>query len=168
MSFVFDPSKYEDMDFPIIPEGDHRIRIEDVTEKTFRSGNDGYELVLSVSGHNSRLWHYLSINNADFDATNKRFGDFFNSFGITDYRLEHYKSWVGKVGAGKVSHEEYEGEKRAKVRYFISRARQDKLPPWKEPGTGFAATSGTAATSAPAPASVPFAELPDDGDLPFN
>ena len=64
------------------------------------------------------------------------------------------QSWVGKVGAGKVKHEDYNGNTNAKVAYFISKDRQDRLPAWQEPNK---ASSGF----------VESADL-NDLDLPFN
>ena len=141
-NWVFDHSMYEEQDFAIIPVGDHRVRIDDVMEKTFSSGNEGYEITLAVNGYNSKLWSYLVLDRNDPKKTNQRIGDFFNSFGITDRNLGNGKQWVGKVGAARVKHEEFNGNMSAKVAYFINRKKQDALEPWKgngavAPATGF-------------------------------
>ena len=128
MAWIFNANEYEEKSFSIIPEGDHRVRIADVEEKTFRSGNDGYEMTLEVSGHSSKLWFYLVLDNNDTKKTNQRIGDFFKSFGIADPDLSHYRSWVGKVGAVKVYHEDYNGNTSAKVRFCINKNAQEKLP----------------------------------------
>ena len=128
MAWIFNANEYEEKSFSIIPEGDHRVRIADVEEKTFRSGNDGYEMTLEVSGHSSKLWFYLVLDSNDTKKTNQRIGDFFNSFGITDPDMSHYRSWVGKVGAVKVYHEDYNGSTSAKVRFCINKKTQEKLP----------------------------------------
>lgn len=134
--FTFNPADYEESNFEIIPAGDHRARINEVTEKTFKSGNTGFEITLDISGYGSKLWLYLVIDSSDTKKTNQRFGDFFNSFGITDYNLAKCQAWRGKLGAVRVKHEEYNGEQRAKAAFCISRAKQDKLPAWKENGNG--------------------------------
>lgn len=131
MAWIFNPNEFEAQDFSIVPVGDHRVRIADVVEKTFNSGNSGYEVTLSVSGHNSKLWHYLVIDPSDSKKTNQRIGTFFESFGITDYDTSHYRGWVGKVGAVRVRHEEYNGSTSAKVAFCLSRKNQEKLPPAK-------------------------------------
>jgi hypothetical protein len=153
----FDPNQYEEKEgFSIIPVGDHRVRIEDVISKQSKSGRDMFEITLAVSGHSSRLWYYLVLDPADPKKTNQRIGDFFNSFGITDYNMANYIRWKGKVGAVRVVHEEYNGEQQAKVRFCLNRKNQDKLPPAK-----FASAETAIATN--------FDPVVDEDDaLPFE
>lgn len=150
----FDPSQYNERDFAIIPAGDHRVRISEVVEKTFNSGNNGFEITLDVNGHNSKLWFYLVLDQRNPQQTNQRIGEFFNSFGISNTMLGSGKQWVGAVGAVRVKHEEYNGSQQAKVAYCIARSRQDKLAPWN--GNNAAPT-----TAAP---SMSF----NANDLPFG
>ena len=140
-NWTFDVTHYEEQDFQIIPVGDHRVRISDVVEKVSKNGNDMFEITLEVSGYSSRLWYYLVLDRTDVKKTNQRIGEFFNSFGITDNNLGNGKQWIGKVGAVKVKHEEYNGSMTAKVAFVISRKNQDKLPPAKFSG-GAAPTAG--------------------------
>jgi hypothetical protein len=149
----FDPSQYNERDFAIIPAGDHRVRISEVVEKTFNSGNNGFEITLDVNGHNSKLWFYLVLDQRNPQQTNQRIGEFFNSFGISNTMLGSGKQWVGAVGAVRVKHEEYNGSQQAKVAYCIARSRQDKLAPWQ----------GNANTSSAAP-NMSF----NASDLPFG
>ena len=151
----FDPNMYQENDFTIIPAGDHRVRIIDVMERTFNSGNEGYEITLAVNGHNSKLWFYLVLDASDPKKTNQRIGDFFNSFGITDHSMGSGKQWIGKVGAVRVKHEEYNNAMSAKVAYVLNRKNQDKLAPWKNP-----------AGAAPTPA-APVAPVINESELPF-
>jgi len=111
-----------------------------------------YEITFEVSGHNSKLWFYLVLDQNDPKKTNQRIGDFFNSFGITTPAMGTGKQWIGKVGAVRVKHEEYNNNMSAKVAYCINRKNQDKLPPAK--------FSGAAVTPAPM---APIA----DEELPF-
>ena len=154
--WTYDPSQYKESNFSIIPVGDYRARIEDVVERKFSSGNDGYEITLAISGYNSRLWFYLVLDASNPTQTNQRIGDFFDSFGITNYAMGSGKQWIGAVGAVRVKHEVYNGDNRAKVAYCIARSRQDKLPPWQ----------GNTATAAPQAAPVSQVEIP--ADLPFE
>lgn len=155
----FDPSQYEEKEgFSIIPAGDHRVRIEDVISKKSKNGRDMFEITLAVSNHSSRLWYYLVLDPADPKKTNQRIGDFFNSFGITDFNMANYPRWKGKVGAVRVVHEEYNGENQAKVRFCLNRKNQDKLPPAK--------FASVAAAAAPTNNYAPITT--EDDELPFN
>lgn len=147
----YNPNHYEERDFSIIPEGNYRVRISDVTEKIFSSGNEGYEIVLEVAGHSSKLWYRLVLNRQNEKQTNQNLGAFFNSFGITNTQLGNGKQWIGKVGGVRVKHEPYNGNMNAKVHYLISRSKQDELPAWQDKGT-------------PAPQPIVI----NDDDLPFN
>ena len=130
-NWTFNAQDYTETEFSIIPAGDHRVRISDVEEKVSSKGNEMYEITLAVNGHNSKLWFYLVLDQNDPKKTNQRIGDFFNSFGITTSAMGSGKQWVGKTGAVRVKHEEYNGNMSAKVAYVISRKNQDKLEPWK-------------------------------------
>lgn len=157
-NWTYDPSQYEEKNFQIIPVGDYRARIADVVEKTFNSGNQGYEITLDINGHNGKLWFYLVLDPANPQQTNQRIGDFFNSFGITNPAMGTGKQWIGSVGAVRVKHEEYNGNMNAKVAYCINRSRQDKLPAWKQNG---------AAPVAQAPSNE-FMNVEVPGELPFE
>ena len=156
MAWIFNPNEYEAKEFTIIPAGDHRVRISNVEGKTFKSGNNGFEITLEVSGHGGSLWFYLVLDPADTKKTNQRIGTFFESFGITDYDLSHYRNWIGKVGGVRVKHEEYNGSQSAKVAFCLSRKNQDKLPP-----ANFSGEIATATTN-----NAPIVEVGED-DLPF-
>lgn len=152
INWTFNPSEYKESSFGIVPVGDHRVRIEDVAFKTFKSGNDGFEITLAVAGHSSKLWHYLVLKHDDPQKTNQSIGAFFDSFGITDYDLSHFRGWIGKVGAVRVKHESYQGNVSAKVAFCLSKKTQEKLD--------LAQFSGAAATAAVSPVVV-------DSELPF-
>ena len=156
MAWIFNPNEYEAKEFSIIPAGDHRVRISEVEGKTFKSGNNGFEITLEVSGHGGSLWFYLVLDPADTKKTNQRIGTFFESFGITDPDLSHYRNWIGKVGGVRVKHEEYNGSQSAKVAFCLSRKNQDKLPPAKFSGEVATVTTNNA----------PMIEVGED-DLPF-
>lgn len=153
-NWTFDPSQYEERHFEVIPIGDYRARVADVQEKTFKSGNSGYEITMEINGYNSKLWMYLVLDPNNVAQTNQRIGDFFNSFGITNPAMGTGKQWIGAAGAVRVKHEQYNGENQAKIAYCIARNRQDKLAPWK---------SAAQAVAAPVQVQV---EIPDE--LPFE
>ena len=154
INWNYDPSQYEEKSFEIIPVGDYRARIADVEVKTFKSGNQGYEITLDINGYNSKMWFYLVLDASNPAQTNQRIGDFFNSFGITNPAMGTGKQWIGTVGAVRIKHEQYEGKTSAKVAYCIARNRQEKLAPWQN--------TGAATAKAPAMEEI---TVPDD--LPF-
>ena len=116
----------------LIPEGDHRVVVSRVTVKTYSSGNDGFEIMLDVSGYPGKLWHRIIMDPTNPEKTNHHLGKFFESFGIINYDLNCYDEWVGKDGAVRVKHDSYNGSMTAKVLFCITRAYQDKLPAWGE------------------------------------
>ena len=130
--FVYNPNEYSATNFKPIPQGDHRVKISEVTYQNFSNGKPGYEITLEVSGYNNKLWHYITIDYQDTKKTNQRLGSFFNSFGITNYDLDDYENWIGHDGAVRVKHDTYEGRTIARVAFCLHRRQQDRLPAWKE------------------------------------
>lgn len=159
-NWKYNPDDYVEQEFTTIPAGDHRVRINDVTPKTFSSGNEGFEITLDVSGYNSKLWFYLVLDASDTKKTNQRIGQFFESFDIGDFDLSHYRGWIGKIGGVRVKLEPYNGENRPKVAFCLARRNQDKLPPWKGDTQAVPAQNAAPAGN--------FRELKDDEELPFN
>ncbi len=124
----YKPSDYTARNFELIPEGDHRVRIKSVEEKLFSSGNEGFAITLDVPGYDSKLWLYLVLDPREPQKTNQRIGMFFDSFGIHDFDLSHYDSWVGRDGAVRVKHSMYNGKMSANVLFCLSRSQQKKFP----------------------------------------
>lgn len=154
IQWQFSSEDYEEKSFQIIPVGDYRVRIAEAEEKVSANGNQMIVLTLEVSGYSSKIWHNLTLLANNQKLTNQKLGELWNSFGIQQGNF-NLQQWVGKVGAAKVKHEEYNGNTNPKVAYFINKDRQDKLPAWQEPnksnGGGFE--------------EIP---TPTDDDLPFN
>ena len=132
INWNFDSSMYEEQSFKPIPIGDHRVRIASAEEQISGTGRQMIKLVLEVSGYNSTIWHFIVFMAENQKLTNQKLGELWNSFGIQQGNF-NLNTWVGKVGAAKVKHEDYNGEPSAKIAYFISKDRQAKLPAWKEP-----------------------------------
>ena len=148
----FSAADYEETSFKPIPVGDHRVRIASAEEQTSNAGRQMIKLVLNVSGYGSTIWHFIVLMADNQKLTNQKLGEFWNSFGIPQGNF-NLQSWVGKVGAAKVKHEDYNGEPNAKIAYFIKKDKQDKLPAWQEPNNANA--SG-------------FVPVEQPSDLPFN
>lgn len=155
IAWNFNADDYKENDFAPIPVGDHRIRIANVEEKQSQNGNDMLVLTLDVSGYGGSLWFYLVFMPQNPQITNQRLGQIFDSFGIQPGNM-NFSTWVGKVGGARVKHETYNGETSAKVNYFLSRAKVDKLPAWQEPAGKASVTGGGS-----------FAPAQSDSDLPF-
>lgn len=154
INWNFDSNDYTEQSFKPIPVGDHRVRIAKAVEEISKSSNlPMITLVLEVSGYSSKIWHYLTLNPEKREQTNQRLGELFNSFGIQQGNF-NLQSWVGKVGAAKVKHEDYKGEPSAKIAYFINKDRQDKLPAWQDGNNG-----GNVSAQGFTPVDI---------DLPFN
>lgn len=156
INWNFDSNDYTEQSFRPIPVGDHRVRIASAEEQTSQAGNQMIKLVLDVSGYNSTIWHWVVFMPDKKELTNQKLGELWNSFGIQQGNF-NLQSWVGKVGAAKVKHEARNGETNAKIAYFISKDRQDKLPAWQDVnGNSAAAVVNN------------FNATTVDVDLPFN
>lgn len=118
----------EESTFEEIPVGEHRVRIADAEKAISKNGNDMLVLTLDVSGYKSRLWHYVVFMPDHPEITNRNLTSIFDSFGIADGDF-NLANWKGKVGACMTKQDEFG----AKVRYFLSKKKQEKLPPWQEP-----------------------------------
>ena len=155
----FNAADYKENDFAPIPVGDHRVRIANVEEQKSSAGNDMLKLTLDVSGHGSSLWFYLVFMPDNPQITNQRLGQIFDSFGIAPNDM-NISNWIGKVGGARVKHEQYNGEASAKVNYFLSRSKVEKLPAWQDaPGKASVTGGGTYAPK--------YEEIKTDDDLPF-
>lgn len=159
INWNFDESQVEERSFEVVPVGKHRVRIESAEECTSSKGNDMIKVVMQVSGMAAKLFHYIVFMPDNTQLTNTKLAEFWDSFGIPKGNLST-GSWVGKIGACKVKHEEYNGEPSAKVSYFLRKKDQDALPAWQEP-KGIASVSG-----APNVSAEDFVDA-DDGENPF-
>lgn len=157
LNWNFDSTQVEEKTFQVIPVGDYRMRIRAAEEQKSSKGNDMVKLTLDVSGYSSTIWHYIVFMPDNPTITNTKLAEFWDSFGIPVGNL-NVSSWVGKIGAGRVKHEDYKGEPSPKISYFKKKSEQEKLPAWQEP-KGIASVSGAA--------NVEFTALPDDSDVPF-
>ena len=141
MNWNYNPEQYSEKNFKPIDEGDYRVRISKAEYKAYASGKACYEVTLDVSGHNNKLWYHIWLDPFDERKTNQKLGEFFHSFGIGGGEYQSFDAWVGKMGAVRVRHAEYEGRMMARAVFCLSRSQQDKLPAWEE---GFMATQNCA------------------------
>lgn len=134
INWKFDANQFDpDKAFELIPVGDHRVRVENAEEQVSKTGRDMIKLTLAVSGYGSKLFHYIVFMDDRPDITNQNLGMFFDSFGIRPGDM-NLQNWIGKVGAARVKHEQYEGKANARISFFILRSKQEGLPIWQEKG----------------------------------
>ena len=131
----------EEQHFEPLPEGRYRIRVRSVEKAMSSKGNDMLVFQFDVSGSNKVLYYYLVFMADRPEITNGKLTQFFDSFKDIEDGDFNTANWVGKVGACMIKHEDYQGEKRERISYFIKADKQGDLPPWKEgptSGIGFA------------------------------
>lgn len=116
-----------------IPAGNHRIRIKSAEKAVSKSGNDMLVLQFEVSGYNGLLYHYITFMQDKPEITNRMLTAFYDAFKDIPEGDTNLTSWIGKVGACAVKHEDYNGNTQAKLHYFIHSSKQGDLPAWKEP-----------------------------------
>ena len=154
---AWDFKREESMGFNTkIPEGTHRVRINSVEKAVSKKGNNMLVLKLDVSGFAEILYHYIVFMEDKPEITNRNLTQFFDSFKDIPEGDLNMQGWIGKVGACTVKHEDYNGNIKSKVGYFIAANKQSDLPNWKEPdGTEIDAEG--------------FVNVPEgvDEDLPF-
>lgn len=117
-----------------LPEGNYRIRVKSAEKAVSKnSGNDMIALQFEVSGSNRLLFHYITFLVDKPEVTNRMLTAFFDSFKDIEDGNFDMSSWIGKVGACHVKHEEYNGDVKERLSYFLKADKQGDLPPWSEP-----------------------------------
>ena len=115
-----------------IPEGKHRIRIKNAEKAVSKSGNDMLVLQFEVSRYKGLIYHYIVFMQDKPEITNRNLTQFFDSFkDIGEGEFDTAK-WIGKCGACTVKHEDYNGNTKAKIGYFIPADKQSELPAWQD------------------------------------
>lgn len=147
-------SRAED-NFPVLPEGDYRIRIKSAEKAVASTGNKMLSLQFEVSGSNSIIFHNIVFLADRPEITNRSLTRFFDAFPEIQEGKFDLQSWIGKVGAAHLKHDEYNGKTRAVIHYFISKKQQSELPAWVEPGNNQPAKSSG------------LVDVTNSDDLPF-
>lgn len=146
--------KREERKFDEIPVGEHRVRIASAEKATSKNGNEMLTLKLDVSGYSAKIWHHVVFLPDNPQITNRNLTAIFDSFGIADGDF-NLKNWEGKVGGCMTKEDDYG----IKVRYFLSKKKQEQLPAWQDAPGGNGSNGGSAAPAQLTPV--------DDEDLPF-
>lgn len=135
MAWTYNATNYDPnraVEFELIPAGKHRVRIYDTEELVSKNGRDMVKITFDVSGYNGKLFHYLVFLEENPQFTDQKIGEIYNSFGIKFTAAVMPKTWIGKVGAVSVRHEQVDDKTYAKIAWFIKRDLQDDLPKWVE------------------------------------
>ena len=122
----------EETGFEVLPEGKYRIRVRSVEKALSSTGKDMLVFQFDVSGSARVVYYYLVFMPDRPEITNGKLTQFFDSFKDIKDGDFNLSNWVGKVGACMIKHDEYNGEKRERISYFIKASKQSDLPPWKE------------------------------------
>lgn len=123
----------EETHFEPLPEGKYRVRIKSADKAKSSKGNDMLVLQFEVSGNKKILYHYIVFMPDKAEVTNRMLTQFFDSFKDIPEGDFNMTNWIGKVGAVMIKHEEYNGNMRERISYFISADKQDDLPAWVNP-----------------------------------
>jgi len=117
--------------FEQLAVGKYRLRIKEAEKAISKnSGNDMLILTFEVSGSNQTLMHYIPFLADKPEVTNRMLTQLFDSFGIDgDFNLAN---WKGKCGGCQTKMEEYNGEDRARISYFLTKKQQEGLPAWQD------------------------------------
>lgn len=127
--------KYERVEkkFEQLPVGKYRLRIKNAEKAVSRnSGNDMLILTFEVSGSNQTLMHYIPFLEDKPEVTNRMLTAFFDSFDIDGNGDFNLATWFGRVGGCQTKMEEYNGEDRARISYFLNKKQQEVLPAWQD------------------------------------
>lgn len=156
-AFAFDPNEYEERSYETLPAGEYRIRIDNVEPKTSKNGNPYFAFEFAVSGDNRKIWHNLVLT-SDKKVTNDKLGAFFNSFGIKDYDLKNFSTWLGRVGGAKTKIRPAEGQygEKAEIHFFLPADKVAKLPAWTEPDNGLMKNAPEITSMGAVTATVPW------------
>lgn len=136
--------KREEQTFKPLQAGDYRIRVKDVEMAISKNGNDMMVVQFEVSGSTQILYHYIVFMPDRPEITNRNLTQFYDSFKDIVPGDTNTANWIGKVGAAKVKLEEYNGEMKPRISYFIRSDKAVNLPAWQEPGV----QSGNPSTTA--------------------
>jgi hypothetical protein len=124
----YDSNQYskEDFNFPLIPEGEYRVKMIDVKYKLSSTGKDMYVLKIGLVDEQGILFYNMVFDPDNRQRTNQNLGRIFDSFDIPAGEMDSNK-WIGQIGAVKIKHETYKEKERAAVENFLTKERQEEL-----------------------------------------
>ena len=121
-----------DTNFPLMREGDYRVRINRATITFDHNDSAQLEIVLDVSGTARKITYYIGLNDGNEKYASNKLKAFYNSFGIRTGEQDDMNSWVGKMGAVRVKHFQLQEKTLARIAFCLDKEYQKKLSKWKE------------------------------------
>ena len=128
MKWDYDNSQYskEDNDFPLVPEGEYRVKILEVEDKRSSTNKDMRVLKLGLADEEGTLIYNLVFDPDKRRFTNQALGRIFDSFKIPEGEL-NIAHWVDEIGAAEITHKEYKGRMYLNIKSFLTQERQQEL-----------------------------------------
>lgn len=121
-----------DTNFPLMKEGNYRVRINRASITLGSDYNAYIEIILDVSGTAKKLTYYVCLDMNNEQDTHNRLKALYDSFGINYSEQDNMDSWKRKTGAVRIIHKQYQGKTFAKIAFCLDKEYQKKLPTWKE------------------------------------
>ena len=135
----YNHERYNPTAVELPPPGRYNASIESASETYSKAGNTMIKVVFSLSGKNTKIFHYF----VDNEYIQRKLDQFYNSFNIQPGNFD-LQSWLGKTGDIQVVHEEQNGFKNARVHYFyLRKAKPETLSYSDESGTTYDDTPET-------------------------
>ena len=121
-----------DTNFPLMKEGNYRVRINRASITLGSDYNAYVEIILDVSGTARKLTYLICLDMSNEQDTNNRLKALYDSFSINYSEQDNLDLWKHKTGAVKIIHKQYQGKTFAKIAFCLDKEYQKKLPAWKE------------------------------------
>lgn len=115
-----------------VPEGEYAVIIEHAVEKRSKAGKDMMELECVIQGptrSGAHLWDYIVYD----DRAARKFRGILRSCGLPEFQQEITPELLeGCTGTVRVKHELYQGERKAKLHYWIEDKPETEAAPEPE------------------------------------
>ena len=130
----FNPADLPPDTYAVLPEGEYRVLVKTATEQPTRDGTGlglkGELRVVDGPNKDRALFFWINLANKNPKAVEigqRELASMMASLGLE--RIAGPQSLVGKMGRVLVKHEEFNGEKDAKVKRWLPRQQQAQANP---------------------------------------
>ena len=118
----YDHKRYNPTSVELPPPGRYTASIESASETYSKAGNTMIKVVFLLNCKNAKIFHYF----VDNEYIQRKLDQFFNSFAIQPGNFA-LQTWLGKTGDIQIVHEEQNGYKNARIRYFHLRDTKPEM-----------------------------------------